>query len=122
MQSSTSSKQTRKKLHDTTISHLYSVKGAGLRVCKLNFAGARAIPEETLVTKSGGIFDKDYSRAYTGGFVERSLRAALGPPKVVPEASPDCGRGVALTITVDEGSIYVWDKATWDGAAGLTAQ
>jgi outer membrane protein assembly factor BamA len=117
---------------DKKISHLYSVKGPGLRVCKLNFAGARALPEETLVTKSGGIFDNDYSRAYVGGFVESSLlplyhekgylRAAFGPPKVAPEASPDCGRGVAVTLTVDEGSIYVWDKAAWDGAAGLTAQ
>lgn len=117
---------------DKKVSHLYSVKGPGLRVCKLNFAGARAIPEETLVTKSGGIFDNDFSRAYVGGFVESSLlplyhekgylRAAFGPPKVVPEASPDCGRGVAVTLMVDEGSIYVWDKATWDGASGLTAQ
>jgi len=114
------------------VGHLYSVKGPGLRVCKLSFAGARAVPEETLVTKSGGIFDNDFSRAYVGGFVESNLlplyhekgylRAAFGPPKVTPEASPDCGRGVALAFTVDEGSIYVWDKATWEGAAGLTAQ
>jgi outer membrane protein insertion porin family len=113
------------------VEHLYSVKGPGLRVCKLNFAGARAVPEELLVTKSGGIFDNDYSRAYVGGFVESSLlplyhekgylRAAFGPPKAAVEASPEC-KGVALTFLVDEGSIYVWDKATWDGAAGLTAQ
>jgi outer membrane protein assembly factor BamA len=114
------------------VEHLFSVKGPGLRVCKLNFAGARAVPEELLVTKSGGIFDNDYSRAYVGGFVESSLlplyhergylRAAFGPPKVTPEASPDCGRGVAVTFPVDEGSIYVWDKAVWEGASGLTAQ
>ncbi len=103
-----------------------------MRVCKLNFSGARAVPEELLVTKSGGIFDNDYSRAYVGGFVESSLlplyhergylRAAFGPPKVTPEASPECGRGVAVTVSVDESSIYVWDKAVWEGAAGLTAQ
>jgi outer membrane protein assembly factor BamA len=114
------------------VEHLYSVKGPGLRVCKLNFSGARAVPEELLVTKSGGIFDNDYSRAYVGGFVESSLlplyhergylRAAFGPPKVVPEASPDCGPGVAVSMTVDEGSIYVWDKSVWEGAAGLTPQ
>jgi outer membrane protein insertion porin family len=113
------------------VSHLFSVKGPGLRVCKLNYAGARAVPEEQLVTKSGGIFDTDYSRAYVGGFVESNLlplyhergylRAAFSPPKVAPEASPEC-KGVAVTMTVDEGSIYVWDKATWEGAEGLTAQ
>ena len=113
------------------VQHLFSVKGPGLRVCKLNFQGARAVPEELLVTKSGGIFDNDYSRAYTAGFVESSLlplyhekgylRAAFGPPKVAVEASPEC-RGVALAFAVDEGSIYVWDKAAWEGASGLTAQ
>lgn len=113
------------------VSHLYSVKGPGLRVCKINYAGARAVSEEQLVTKSGGIFDNDYSRAYVGGFVESNLlplyhergylRAAFSAPKVVPEASPEC-KGVALALTVDEGSIYVWDKATWEGAEGLTAQ
>ena len=114
------------------VGHLFAVKGPGLRVCKLNFVGARAVPEETLVTKSGGIFDNDYSRAYTAGFVESNLlplyhergylRASFGPPKAEPEASPECGRGVALSIPVDEGPIYVWDKAVWEGAQGLSAQ
>jgi outer membrane protein insertion porin family len=113
------------------VEHLYSVKGPGLRVCKITYAGARAVPEELLVTKSGGIFDNDYSRAYVGGFVESNLlplyhergylRAAFSPPQVAPEMSPEC-KGVAVALTVDEGSIYVWDKATWEGAEGLTAQ
>jgi outer membrane protein assembly factor BamA len=113
------------------IEHLYSVKGPGLRVCKINYAGARAVPEELLVTKSGGIFDNDYSRAYTAGFVESNLlplyyergylRAAFSPAKVVPELAHEC-KGVAVSMTVDEGSIYVWDKAVWEGAEGLTAQ
>lgn len=113
------------------VSHLFSVKGPGLRVCKITYAGARAVPEETLVTKSGGIFDNDYSRAYTSGFVESNLlplyhergylRAAFSPPQVTPEASPEC-KGVTVALTVDEGSIYVWDKAAWEGNEGLTAQ
>ena len=113
------------------IAHLFSVKGPGLRVCKITYAGARALPEEQLVTKSGGIFDNDFSRAYVGGFVESNLlplyhergylRATFSPPKVTPEASPEC-KGVTVAMTVDEGSIYVWDKATWDGNTGLTAQ
>ena len=113
------------------VSHLFSVKGPGLRVCKIDYAGARAVAGEQLVIKSGGIFDNDYSRAYASGFVESNLlplyhergylRAAFSPPKVAPEASPEC-KGVAVSFTVDEGSIYVWDKATWEGAEGLTAQ
>jgi outer membrane protein insertion porin family len=113
------------------VEHLYAVKGPGLRVCKINYAGARAVPEETLVTKSGGIFDNDFSRAYVAGFVESSLlplyhergylRAVFSPPTARPDNSPEC-QGVAVTLSVDEGSIYVWDKAVWEGAAGLTAQ
>jgi outer membrane protein assembly factor BamA len=115
------------------VEHLFSVKGAGLRVCKLNFNGARAVPEELLVQKSAGIFDNDYSRAYIGGFVETNLlplyqergylRASFSPPKVKPEAAPpDCERGVAVTMYVDEGSIYVWDKAVWEGSQALAPQ
>ncbi len=80
------------------VEHLFSVKGPGLHVCKITYAGARAVPAEQLVTKSGGIFDNDYSRAYVGGFVESNLlplyhergylRASFSPPKVTPEASP----------------------------------
>ena len=113
------------------VEHLFGVKGGLLRVCKLSFTGARAVPEETLVTKSGGIFDNDFSRAYTAGFVESNLlplyhergylRAAFGPPKATPAASPEC-KGVALSMDVDEGSVYVWDKAAWEGAAAFTEQ
>jgi len=114
------------------VEHLFSAKGAGLRVCKLSVVGARAVPEETLVMKSGGIFDNDYSRAYVGGFVESNLiplyqergylRASFGPPKAKPETTPECEKGVAVTLYVDEGPIYVWDKAVWEGSTALTQQ
>jgi len=114
------------------ISHFFSVKGSGLRVCKINYVGARAVPEETLVQKSGGIFDNEYSRAYVGGFVEGNLlplyhergylRAAFSPPKAKPDSTADCERGVGVTVYVDEGAIYVWDKAAWEGNTALTGQ
>jgi outer membrane protein insertion porin family len=115
------------------VEHLFSVKGAGLRVCKLNVVGARAVPEQTLISKSGGIFDNDYSRAYVGSFVESNLiqlyrergylRASFGPSKAKPaETTPECDKGVALTLYVDEGPIYVWDKAVWEGSTALTQQ
>jgi outer membrane protein assembly factor BamA len=114
------------------VEHLFSVKGAGLHVCKLNFVGSHAVPEETLILKSGGLFDNDYSRAYTAGFVESNLiplyrergylRATFGPPKVKPETTDECEKGVGLTLYTDEGPIYVWDKAVWEGNAALTPQ
>ena len=114
------------------VEHLYTVRGPELRVCKLSFVGARAVPEETLRLKSGGILDNDYSRAYVAGFAEANLlplyhergylRASFSPPKAKPENSADCEKGVAVTMYVDEGSIYVWDKAVWSGAAALNQQ
>ncbi len=114
------------------IEHLFSVKGPGLHVCKVSYQGARALSEELLVQKSGGIFDNDYSRAYIRGFVESNLiplygergylRASFAPPKAKPAGTADCEQGLAVTMYVDEGSIYVWDKAAWDGTQALTPQ
>jgi outer membrane protein insertion porin family len=114
------------------VEHLYSVKGPGLRVCKINYVGATAIPAETLVQKSGGIFDNDYSRAFVEGFVESNLvplyhergylRASFAPPKVKPDSTADCEKGVGVTFYVNEGPIYVWDKSAWEGNTALNAQ
>jgi outer membrane protein assembly factor BamA len=114
------------------VEHLYGVKGAGLRVCKVSYQGARALSEETLVQKSGGIFDNDYSRAFIQGFVESNLvplygergylRASFSPPRAKPDATAECEHGLAVSMLVDEGSIYVWEKAAWDGAQALTPQ
>lgn len=115
------------------VEHLFGVKGPGLRVCKINYQGAHALSEEMLVMKSGGIFDNDYSRAFVLGFVQSNLvplywergylRASFAAPKAKPDSgTADCEKGVAVSMSVDEGSIYVWDKAAWDGAEALTAQ
>jgi hypothetical protein len=84
------------------------------------------------VLKSGGIFDNDYSRAFVLGFVQSNLiplywergylRASFSPPKAKPDSTAECEKGLAVSMYVDEGSIYVWDKAAWDGAQALTAQ
>jgi outer membrane protein assembly factor BamA len=114
--------------------HLFTVKGSGLRVCRLEFPGARAVQPELLVQKSGGIFDNDYSRKYVDSFVENSLlplyhergylRAGFLQPKVrAAEASEQCeGGGVAVTIPVEEGQVYLWEKAEWVGREALTPQ
>jgi outer membrane protein assembly factor BamA len=114
------------------VEHLFGVKGPGLRVCKVSYQGAHGVSEETLVQKSGGIFDNDYSRAFIQSFVESNLaplygehgylRASFSPPKAKPDSTAECENGLAVSMYVDEGSIYVWDKAEWDGAQALTPQ
>ena len=114
------------------VEHLFGVKGPGLRVCKITYQGARAVSAETLVQKSGGIFDNDYSRAYIAGFVESNLmplyrergylRASFSPPKARVESSAECERGLAVSMYVDEGSVFVWNGAAWEGAQAFNAQ
>jgi outer membrane protein assembly factor BamA len=114
--------------------HLFTVKGPGLRVCKLEFPGARALQQELLVQKSGGIFDNDFSRKYVGTFAENTLlplyhergylRAGFLAPKVkAEEAGENCeGGGVSVTLPVEEGAVYLWDRAEWEGQESLTAE
>jgi outer membrane protein insertion porin family len=111
--------------------HVFSVRGADLRVCTLKFPGAAAVQEKELVQNSSGIFNNEYSRAYVLDYAlsnlfplyrERGhLRATFGAPEVKLENSPECERGVALALPVDEGAAYVWSKAEWEGNEALTA-
>jgi len=113
--------------------HVYTVKGAALRVCSLSFPGARTLTEEELVRKSGPVLDNDYSRLFVAGFVtanllplyhERGLlRASFAPLRVTKAApTPECEQGLAVAVPVDEGSIYVWGGAEWSGQQALTPQ
>lgn len=115
------------------VEHLFGVKGSGLRVCKINYQGTQALSEEALIQKSGGIFDNEYSRAFIQSFVESNLaplygergylRVSFSPPKAKPaEKSDECESGLAVSMYVDEGSIYVWNGAAWEGTQALTAQ
>ena len=111
--------------------HIFSVKGANLRVCSLKFPGASGVREEVLLQKSGGIFSEEYSRQFVRAFVQENLipllhergllRASFRLPMARPAPGEEC-LGVAVTVPVDEGSSYVWDHAEWSGNAGLTAE
>lgn len=113
--------------------HLYTVKGAGLRVCELHYPGASGIPERELIENSSGIFNNEYTRTFVMNYVEAALlplyrergrlRATYRPPQVAPATSTaDCEKGVALSIPIDEGSIYIWDRAVWEGVKAVSAQ
>ncbi|HEV2705147.1 MAG TPA: POTRA domain-containing protein [Pyrinomonadaceae bacterium] len=112
--------------------HVFSVKGAGLRVCKLSFPGATAIAEQALVEKSSGIFNNEYSRGFVMEYAASSLaplyhergylRANFHSPEVALAKDADCAGQLSLSLPVDEGSAYVWQGAEWNGASGVTAQ
>jgi outer membrane protein assembly factor BamA len=111
--------------------HVYSVTGVPIPICNLNFPGAKNVPEEMLVKSSRQLMEADYSHKSAvafGGFILYPLyreagqwRARFGDPKAKLDDSESCKGGVSLTIPVDEGPVYIWDKAEWSGNAALSA-
>ena len=111
--------------------HVFSVTGIPMPICTLHFPGAKNISEAKLIESSKELFGNDYSNKFVSLFSSKNLyslyrevgqlRATFAPPLAKPEASATCKSGIDLTIPVDEGFIYKWDKAEWNGIRALTA-
>lgn len=104
--------------------HVFSVTGVPIPICKINFPGAKNVPEETLAKSSNELLHADYSHKSAiafGTFILYPLyrevgqwRAKFGTPVVKLDKVGECD-GVSLSIPVEEGPIYLWDKAEWIG-------
>lgn len=115
------------------LSYLYSVKGVPLPVCTLRFPGASGIPEDELRTAAKQLTERDYSKTSTATFASLTLfqlyrhvgrlRARFNEPSAVLQTpdSPACKGGLTLTIPVEEGAVYSWDKAEWSGNQAVSA-
>ena len=109
---------------------LFTAKGVKLPICALHFPGAEAIPEKELIESSHELFKSDYSKKDAASFATYTLfplyrriahlHAAFAEPTAALD-SEQCASGVSVTIHVDEGLAYVWDKAEWNGNQALTA-
>jgi outer membrane protein assembly factor BamA len=105
--------------------HLYSITGVRIPICKLHFPGATNVPEEKLVIRSRQLTEDNFSLKGAIGFTQYILypiyreagqwRAKFAEPvfKVLDER--DCKHGIDLSIPVNEGPVYLWDKAEWTG-------
>jgi len=112
--------------------HVFSVNGIPMPICTLHFPGAKNIAEARLIESSKSLIGNDYSNKFVSLFSMNTLlplykevgqlKAAFSPPLAKPEASANCKSGVELTLPVDEGLIYKWDKAEWSGNTALTGQ
>jgi outer membrane protein assembly factor BamA len=110
--------------------HVFSVTGVPIPICKIDFPGAKNVPAETLARKSNELLNADYSHKSAiafGTFILYPLyreagqwRAKFGAPTVKLDKTDDCN-GVSLAIPVDEGPIYLWDKAEWIGNEAMSA-
>lgn len=112
--------------------HLFSVAGVPIPICKLHFPGAKNIPEEKLLRSSRQLIEADYSQKAAIAFsyftllpIYREagqLRAIFAEPAPKFADGPDCKGGVELTIPVEEGPIFLWNRAEWTGNESLTPQ
>jgi outer membrane protein assembly factor BamA len=111
--------------------HVFSVAGVPIPICSLHFPGAQNVPEEKLVIHSRQLTDDNYSLksaiAYSTFALlpiyreAGQLRARFAKPVAKLDPSAKCQGGVELTIPVEEGPVYLWDKAEWTGNEVLSA-
>lgn len=111
--------------------YLFSVAGVSIPICTLRFPGAQNVSEAKLVKAAKQMTDADYSRSSGIAFSTfilfplyreaGQLRAKFAPPVAKLAASEKCKRGVEVNIPVEEGPIYLWEKAEWTGNDTVTS-
>jgi outer membrane protein insertion porin family len=112
--------------------YLFSVKGTGLGLCALRVTGASVIPESQLVEAAAELTRRDYSRLYLTELANGTLgtmyrqrgywRAEFRDPLATLVTAPGACTGVSVTLHVDEGSPYTWDRADWTGVSAITTK
>jgi hypothetical protein len=107
--------------------YVFVVKDPAPNICALHAAGASGIVEKDLLSPLSGALQGEYSRSFMTAASNGTLldlyrskgywRAAFATPTL---RLNDCD-GVAVTLNVSEGAVYVWDHAEWKGNAALPA-
>ena len=118
--------------HGRNPEHVFSVKGTGLKICSVRFVGASVVPETELLKAAQAIISTDYSRGFVAQFASGTLfqlyrqrghwRAAFQRPAAKLGDDAGCSNGVAVSLSVDEGIAYLWDKAEWTGNTAMPAR
>jgi outer membrane protein assembly factor BamA len=109
---------------------IFSIKGGDFPVCAVEFQGVASDRLSEIRDKSKPLLKGVYSRAFASAFVSGNLipvyrskgylRARFQDPQAAISADSKCGRGVTLSLTVDEGSRYTWLRAEWSGNKSLS--
>jgi outer membrane protein assembly factor BamA len=114
--------------------HVFSVKGANTKICAVRFPGTANVQESELVKHSQPLMGGEYSQEFVSAFAlanlipvyrERGhLLALFSQPsaRLGMEASETCKDAVVITLPVNEGIAYNWDKAQWSGNDSYTVQ
>jgi outer membrane protein assembly factor BamA len=113
--------------------HVFSVKGASAKICAVSFPGTVNVPESELVKHSKSLMGGEYSQEFVSAYASANLipvyrerghlRATFDSPsaRLGMDASESCKDAVVITLPVNEGVSYLWDKAEWSGNDSYTA-
>lgn len=112
--------------------HVFTIKGIKIPICEVTFTGANAIEEKELKENSKSLFNEDYSRGIVVDFANLSLgelyrergylRARFRETPIKTLNGSACKNGVAVTLAVEEGLQYTWDRAEWIDTKAVAAR
>jgi outer membrane protein insertion porin family len=106
---------------------LFQVKGVVMPIRSVNFPGASVVSEKALVAASSQLIGQDYSGSNVSVFGSNGLlpiykrrgylRARFEKPqaKITGSSANGASLDIAVTLPVQEGSEYYWQRAEWNG-------
>jgi outer membrane protein insertion porin family len=110
------------------IGHIFAVKNPGVKLCALHVDGASAVAESELLDVARSAVGADYSRFQLARFARLTMtqpyrrrgywRAAFQPP-MAAAGSPNGCDGAIVTMHVDEGTEYRFDRSEWTGNTAI---
>jgi outer membrane protein assembly factor BamA len=113
---------------------VYSVTGVQMPIRSIRFAGNAAIPASSLQAASSQMIGRDYSVSYVSQFAgaglaplyrkQGYLRARFQKPEGSPLHSNNSGpvQEVSVSLSVEEGQEFYWEKAEWMGNRVFTSE
>ena len=113
---------------------VYSVTGVAMPIRSIRFAGNAAITASSLEAASSQIIGRDYSVSFVSQFAgaglvplyrkQGYLRARFKKPDGAPLHSNDTAivQPVVVALSVEEGSVFYWEKAEWTGNRIFTSE
>jgi outer membrane protein insertion porin family len=113
---------------------VYSVTGVAMPIRSIRFAGNAAITASSLEAASSQIIGRDYSVSFVSQFAgaglvplyrkQGYLRARFEKPDGAPLHSNDTAivQPVVVALSVEEGSVFYWEKAEWTGNRIFTSE
>jgi outer membrane protein insertion porin family len=113
---------------------VYSVTGVQMPIRSIRFAGNAAIPASSLQAASSQMIGRDYSVSYVNQFAgaglvplyrkQGYLRARFQKPEGSPLHSNNSGpvQEVSVSLSVEEGQEFYWEKAEWTGNRVFTSE